>query len=270
MPSAYVAIGATEARSRQPSSISTGSRCEQLAVARGRLSRSSAGNGCSTNSTPSSISSGVSSRAVSRSQPSLPSMRSARAVSRAHRAQALEVAGAADLDLEHLVAACARRVLSAVPSTVSMPIVYEVGGVTPIGARAAARPAARRACRPSRGRAPSSAIFAPCGPSQAATRAQDRLAREQVVAEQRGAVGLERGDDPVGRLAPVVDRRALAARDDPVVLELGDDDGLLVRRPAGDLEGLAQGQARAWSRKAPCYSPASRVCSHLDVLREAP
>ena len=144
---------------------------------------------------------------------------------------------------------------SAVPSTVSIPIVYEVGGVTRLGAE---QPPDRLADAPAepvvqqRRRAPSSRPAA--RPSRDAARIASR--REQVVAEQRRAVGLERGPDPLGRLAPVVDRRALAARDDPVALELGDDDGLLVRRAAGDLERLAQ---REHVRRGPDrHQPARR------------
>ncbi len=63
-----------------------------------------------------------------------------------------------------------------------------------------------RACRASRARAPSSAIFAPCGPSQAAIRAEIASPANRSSPSSASAVGLERRDDPLGRLAPVVDR----------------------------------------------------------------
>ena len=90
---------------------------------------SAAGKGCSTNSTPSRISSGMSSRADSSVQPSLASTRIAR-VGRllAHGLEPLEVLGAADLDLQRAELAGRARTRSRVPSTVSMPIVNEVCG----------------------------------------------------------------------------------------------------------------------------------------------
>ena len=67
-----------------------------------------------------------------------------------------------------------------------MPIVYEVGGVV------ASIPSRRQTGSPARlpiqsWSAPSSAIFAPCGPRGREPRA-DRLPVERIVAQQRGAV----------------------------------------------------------------------------------
>ena len=143
MPSAYAAAGATSARFWQPSSTMTGRRGWRSFRAL-KESMSAAGKGCSTNSTPSRISSGMRSRAASSVQPSFASTRIVASGASARTASSRSRSSAPPTLTLSARNSRARRTRSRVPSTVSMPIVNEV-----CGARGE-RPSSRHSGTPSR------------------------------------------------------------------------------------------------------------------------
>src|SRR5215211_7440656 len=233
MPSAYAATGATSPRSWQPSSTITGSRgCSSRRLR--NETRSAAGNGCSTNSTPIRISSGISSRAESSVQPSLASTR--RGTSDSSRTASSRSRSSAPPTLTF----SARNSLARAVDRVDRD---RVGGRRSLGrqaeqapdrhAEALADPVVER--RVEGGLAGGLAI-------NVLEPLLDRLERERVVAHERRRRGCEELGRGVDRLAAVVDGRRLAAPDDAVVLELDLDERLARPRAARDAELLGQGE----------------------------
>ena len=158
----------------------------------------------------------------------------------ADRLETLEIGGAADLHLEDAVVLCATHLVGRAFDRVD-----------------ANREGGRRAGRLEPEHAPrrlAEALADPIvqravdGHARAAHQslgmqaAHDRLERERIVTQQGGSQAGDLVEHGLGRLAVIIDRGALADADQTVVLQLDDQDWLVRRDAAGDLERLVQGQ----------------------------